>query len=334
MTRATMQDIADHLKISKNSVSRALRNKTGVSEKTRREVYDVAKLLGYLSPEQQLDILPSKEKHFLLFGTTFALSQTSFFGEIINSIEKRITQQNDSLTIIKVDNINQPVEDLDSLLPDKPISGIFILSHISKDYIQRLLDSKYPCVLIDHHDPNLKIDTVVTQNITGAQIAVNYLLERGHTKIGFIGDISFSPSYSERFLGYKNALQEAKIPLNDDLILSEIQENQYALYKKLDSIETMPTAWFCVNSGISFILNSYLHSKGYKVPENVSIMSFDNTEFSRMANPPITCIATDLIEMGISAVDLMHKRISRPDMPIHEFALLPEIIERNSIQIL
>lgn len=329
MEKVTMQDIANHLNISKNSVSQALRNKNGVSENTKKIVRQAAEDLGYFYNGQSLSS-DYQHKDFLLLATSFALTQISFFGEIITSLEKHAKIVGGTLTTLEIKNPDFQDAEIQNKLSQKKWDGIFILSHITNSFIQDIISLDYPCVVIDHHHPHFLADTVVTQNNKGAFSAVEQLIKLNHNKIGFIGDVNFSPSYEERLSGYLKALNLYDFPIDQDYILSDIKEDQSNLYSKLDSIHDMPTAWFCVNSGIGFILNSYFQSKGVRVPDDISILCFDNTEFTRLSNPKLSCIATDLDYMGKVSIDLMLERINNPNAPFIEVGINPELIIRDS----
>lgn len=329
MEKVTMQDIANHLNISKNSVSQALRNKDGVSENTKKLVRQAADDLGYFYYGQS-SLPVYRPKEFLLLATSFALTQISFFGEIITSMEKYAKIAKGTLTTIEIKNPDFQDTEIQNKLSQKKWDGIFILSHITNSFIQDIISLDYPCVVIDHHHPHFLTDTVVTQNNKGSFSAVEQLIKLNHNKIGFIGDVNFSPSYEERLSGYLKALSLYDLPVEQEYILSDIKEDQSNLYSKLDSIHDMPTAWFCVNSGIGFILNSYFQSKGVRVPDDISILCFDNTEFTRLSNPKLSCIATDLDYMGKVSIDLMLKRINNPNAPFIEVGINPELIIRDS----
>lgn len=332
MAKVTMQDIADQLNISKNSVSQALRGKSGVSDKTKALVKKTADELGYhynFSGEPD-DPQSRRTKKFLLLASSFALSQASFFGKILSSIENSVEQSGSQLRVIEITDQDIQEHILKNELTGQEWDGIFIMSHINDPFIEKVISFGCPCVLIDHHHPHFKADAILTQNQKGAYSAVEYLIQNNHKKIGFIGDISFSPSYNDRLTGYTKVLKDYSIEYDEHYVISDSKESQRNLYSRLDSLDDMPSAWFCVNSGLAFILNSYLHSKGYSVPEDVSILCFDDTEFTRLSQPQLTCISTDLGYMGKSAVDLMAYRISHPDNPHLEINIAPELIVRSS----
>lgn len=295
-------------------------------------VHEAAKELGYVFKQRESSKNVLEIKQFLLIATEFALSQKSFFGRIIDRLEKNCTENNASflvrgVTTEMIDNLQIP-----EILSKIEFDGLFILSHISTSYIEKLLNLELPTIMIDHHQPTLDADTVISENYTGAFQAITYLIETGCNQIGFIGDVNFSPSYDERFLGYKRAMQHQKKLTYPDFEITNIKENHVELYNRLEQLEEMPDGWFCVNSGLAFILNSFLLTKGYQVPKDISIISFDNTEFNLLAQPQISSIATDLDFMADSALELMKKRISYPALPYTQVAIIPTLMLRGSIK--
>lgn len=328
MKKASMQDIADALGISKNSVSQALRNKPGVSQNTKMMVMQKADELGY---EYQNTTSTKQPKQVLLIATEFAISQTSFFGEIIKSIEDELRKENcqlniHALTQNEIDELTLPQNFSD-------YNGVIILSHSDNNYIKKVIASKIPVVLVDHHDPSLQADAILSKNTDGTFQAVSLLIEQGLNRIGFIGDIDFSPSYLERYRGYHRALSEYGLSYDKTIEVTQIEETQGALFNKLKNIGTMPDAWFCVNSGLAFMLNSYLQSAGYTIPDDISIICYDDTEFTRMAVPPITNIATDLQFMGKLAVNTLIKRIADSSTPFVHQQIIPNLNIRGSVKI-
>ncbi|WP_271004068.1 substrate-binding domain-containing protein [Listeria seeligeri] len=329
MKKVTMQDIADKLNITKNSVSQALGNKNGVSEQTKLAVFKMADELGY-KYKKEIAREVVKEK-FALLATSFALSQRSFFGEIIDNMKQSITARQGELVIVPVTDEEAEAQQIPDLLMNENWTGIFLLSHINTAYSKQIIELDIPVVLIDHHDPHLQADAVISQNKDGAFTAVEFLIQNHHQNIGFLGDITFSPSYEERFEGYKKALGYYQIPFNEKYAITRIKEEQTSLYKTLDALDELPTAWFCVNSGLGFILNTYLQSKGYNIPRDLSIICFDNTEFTVLSKPPLTTMCTNLSFMGEKAVELMYNRIRKPDEGFVHLALATNLVVRESV---
>ncbi|MGX7196445.1 LacI family DNA-binding transcriptional regulator [Enterococcus olivae] len=328
MKKTSMQDIADALGISRNSVSQALRGKSGVSKSTQISVKKKADELGYQYNEHTLQ---NDKKKILLIATEFAFSQLSFFGEIIKSMENVCKTAGHNLQNFVLTSeilLNQKLpKDLNSF------DGIIILSHSSNSYIKKIIDSHLPVILVDHHDPSLLADAILSKNTDGAFQAVSLLADHGHKRIGFIGDIDFSPSYLERYRGYQRAFKEFNFTHEEDIELIQIEETQGALFTKLKKIQHMPDAWFCVNSGLAFMLNNYLQTAGYTIPDDIGIICFDDTEFTRMAVPQITNVATNLQYMGQLVIKVLLERIADPTAPFTHHQIVPQLNVRESIKI-
>ena len=151
--KVTMQDIADMLNISKNSVSQALTGKPGVSEGTRLMVQKAADEIGYTYTNTKNSQKPDEEKglNIALIASDYAFSLKSFFGEIYLSVEKEVRARGWNLLIESIDQDSKDMLILPTLLSNHQIDGILILSHISTDYIAKIIDTGIPTVLIDHH---------------------------------------------------------------------------------------------------------------------------------------------------------------------------------------
>lgn len=320
-----MQTIADALDISKNSVSQALRNENGVSEETKLLVREKAEELGYRYIKQN-----RKEKgRFLILATDFAFSQVSFFDKIIRSIEYNLSSEKylTERVIVTEDMIDNKI------LPNELLKcdGLFVISHITNDYISLLTQQGIPCIIVDHHNQAFLADCILTNNTYGANEAVKYLISHNNKNIGFIGDINFSPSYYERYRGYIQTLEDFKLPAKPEYQITEIEENQAILFSKLKKIKTMPDAWFCVNSGLAYILNYYLQSEGYNVPKDVNIICFDNTEFTQISNPKLTNVSTNLEFMGKQAALSMLERLKNPNSPFIIKQIMPSLVILGSV---
>jgi LacI family transcriptional regulator len=330
--KVSMQDIADRLNISKNSVSQALSGKPGVSEETRRLVEKAAEILGYQyqSGRKQKQAEKNAPKNIALIASEYAFSLKSFFGEIYLSIEKELRDRGMTLFIESINNDSKKNLILPALLSNHEIDGILILSHISTDYIAKIINTGIPTVIIDHHSPYLQADSILTNNRFGAYTAVEHLIQLGHRTIAFVGDTDFSPSYQERLEGYLLALKKHGIQAKQEFIFSNAQESQDDINQIVDTLHTRPTAWFCVNDGHGFLVTSVLQQKGIKVPEEASVCNFDNGQLSQISSPRITTMDIDLNYFGRKAVEQLCWRIENKQEPIHEILLPTKLIIRES----
>ena len=330
--KVTMQDIADQLNISKNSVSQALSGKPGVSEETRRLVRNTADELGYSysNSRNQKQVEKKTQKNIALIASDYAFSLKSFFGEIYLSIEKELRVRGMNLFIEPIDSISIENLTLPSLLTNHNIDGVLILSHISTDYTAKIISTGIPTVLIDHHEPSLQSDSILTNNRFGAFTAVEHLIRLGHQDIAFVGDVDISPSYQERLEGYLLALRRYGINPKESLILTNAKEHLNEINLFIDDLEDQPSAWFCVNDGLGFLVTSVLQQRGLMIPEDVSVCSFDNGQLSQIATPRITTMDIDLNYFGKKAVEQLCWRMENKEEPIQEILLPTKLIIRES----
>ncbi|MGP3562254.1 LacI family DNA-binding transcriptional regulator [Geobacillus sp. BK01] len=327
--RVTMQDIADRLNISKNSVSQALRGKEGVSEETRQLVKRVAKEMGYEYPSSRSKHREEPPKQIALIASdrTFSLK---FFGDIYLSIEQEALSCGMKLHIQSINEQQKQQLLLPSFIEEKVVDGVVILSHISTEYIQKVVSTGIPTVLVDHHHPNISADAVLTNNRFGAYVAVQHLLELNHTDIAFVGDIDYSPSYQERYEGYLLALKDYGVKPNEEWIFCHAQEDETVIANYIRALKHQPTAWFCVNDGLGFFVSTSLQHQGLNVPDDVSVCSFDNGQLSQIATPKITTVDIDLKRYGKRAVELLRWRWDNPNEPFQEVLLATKLIKRES----
>jgi LacI family transcriptional regulator len=328
--KVSMQDIADALNISKNSVSQALSGKAGVSSATRKKIQKTAIELGYHYKTMNSRSDSQQTGNIGLIASDFAFSLQSFFGEIYLSVEKEATNRGLNVLIQSISNEMRDNLTLPSFIENKQVDGVLILSHISTDYMNKVISTGIPTVTIDHHHPLIQADAILTNNRFAAYTAVKHLIDLGHEKIAFVGDTRFSPSYQERLEGYLLALQEHKMAADDNLIFSSVEEDEKSVSELITMVSTPPTAWFCVNDGLGFFVQSSLQRNGIRVPEKASVCSFDNGQLSRLANPKITTVDIDLQLYGRKAIEQLVWRIENEDEPITELLLPAKLLKRES----
>lgn len=329
MKKITMQDIADKLNISKNSVSQALSNKSGVSEATRQLVMQTASDLGYKYKTQSKEKV-SNQKYIGLIASNFAFSQENFFGEIFLNIENQCKKNGYALLTQSISDYDKENMKLPYFIDQNMIDGLIIVSHISDEYIRNLLARNIPAILVDHHSPLIECDAVLTNNRLASYKLTEHLINKGHKRIGFIGDIHFSPSYYERLEGYKEALDFFNLSIEESFIIDKISEKESDVFNKLERLKTHPTAWVCVNDGLSYFTLSYYQKNKYKVPNDIAISSFDNGYLSKISIPRITTVDINLEFYAKKAIDQLISRIQDNSDPFIEILLPTKLIVRES----
>jgi Transcriptional regulators len=329
--KIVMQDIADRLNISKNSVSQALSGKDGVSEETRRRVIQAAEEMGYTYKKKKTQSRQKQETRTIgLIASERTFSLKTFFGELYLSIEREAQRHGTRLLIQSITSDDCEQLTMPGFIQDKSVDGVLILSNISTPYINRVISEGIPVVLIDHHHPAIEADAILTNNRFGAYNAVRHLLDCQHRNIAIIGNISLSPSYQERWEGYLLAMRDHGIEPQRELMFLDIMEEEQAVEKVLSNLKSMPEAWFCLNDGFSFIVCNLLKKLGYRVPGDVSICGFDNNIFSQVSDPKITTMAIDLNLFAHKAFTQLMWRIDHPREAFFETLLPTKLIKRES----
>ncbi|MCJ8014507.1 LacI family DNA-binding transcriptional regulator [Paenibacillus sp. KQZ6P-2] len=331
MRKPTMQRIADQLGISKNSVSLALTGRAGVSKELREKVLEAALEIGY--PIEKLKTKTSmKSAHMIgLIAREEIFAENTFFGVINLHIEKEIKSREGHLLLHAVEKESEEKLKLPSFLTEKKVDGLLVLSHLRKEFIQAIIQSGIPVVLVDHHDPNLNVDFVLTDNRKGAYLATIHLIRKGARSVGFIGEISKSPSYRERFEGFLDAMQEEGLSIEDQWVNHHINEQESLLYSYLKSLPSLPDAWFCANDHFGFLITRNLNKLGIRVPEDCSVCGFDDSIFATLSMPKLTTIAINKENFAIRSVVQLYRRMENLEMPFEKTILNVELIERETI---
>lgn len=330
MKKLTMQKIADELGVSKNSVSLALSGKPGVSEELREKVKKTAKVLGYKGTKKQ----NSQEGRMIgLVVREEVFSDHAFFGSIILNIEQAIKMRNGHLLVHSVDKERQESCILPEFVTQNKVDGLLVLSHLKLEYLQKLLSLNIPTVIIDHHHPELDVDVVLTDNRKGAYRGVKHILSSGIKNIGFIGPIDRSPSYQERYEGYVHALIEEEIRVKPEWVAGHVEENSEELTHYLSGLKELPECWFCANDEYGLLVSRILNNLGFNVPDQYSVLGFDNSYYAELASPPLTTMGVNTSYFAQRSVSRLYKRIKETDKsPFEKILLDTELVYRESLK--
>ncbi len=320
--KPSMADIAHALGISKNAVSLALAGSPGVSEQTRAAVHQMARQLGYRrKPRRQRSLRGVA----LVFNESLLQPPaTIFFGPVIQNLQKELARRECILTVFGVSDADERAMRLPAWPPGN-IEVILVLSRFSPEFV-RALKARAPVVWMDHYDATVACDKVVTENRHGAFLGVRHLIDAGHTTIGFMGDLQHSPSYAERWEGYRLALESCG--LHPSWQWTEANPDLIALF--WDGLSDYPSAWFCVNDLLALDLLHLAQERGLRVPNDVAIVGFDDLEPAQATAPAITTVHVDVEYYASRAVEVLANRLDQPDRPSETIRIAPILVIRES----
>ena len=335
--KITMEDIAKKIGMSKNTVSLALRNMPGINDQTRKLIFDTARQLGYEYKKSLPDYQSNETsyKNICLIFSKDTHKSEGFFSYIQYGVESEAKKNNLNTIIYCYDESKEEFETPLSV-KEGLISGIITLGRISRKTLTSILKFNLPLVIIDHYFDDLVCNYVLTDNISGAYLATEHLIKLGHKKIGFLGDISASSSFYDRYHGYTKALNQYSIPLNSalsitDKCLSEFKnEGAERVAEEIKKLPELPSAFFCCNDIEAITVINALKSMNLSVPDDVSLVGFDNIESSKNISPELTTMHISKENMGQRAVMSLLSKTNDPNALSEKVLLPPIFVGRNS----
>jgi LacI family transcriptional regulator len=328
----TMKDIADHLGVSSVTVSKALNDKEGVSEELREKIKKVAEEMGY-----RYNTMAKAMKEGLSYNIGViiperftAISQSSFYLEFYQQISRALEKYGyygilNILTSEDEEQINLP-----KIYYEKKVDGLIILGQINKNYIGVIQKMELPKVFLDFYDEHADIDSIITDNFYGAYEITNYLVKMGHKDIAFVGNLHSTSSIQDRFLGYYKSLLEHRIILDNNFIINDRDEK--GKYIDIGLPENLPSAFVCNCDQVAHLLIEKLKSHGHKVPEDCSVVGFDNDIYATITNPGLTTIAVDIEEMAKTSAQFIIEKIKNKNKKFGRVSIKGNIVYRDSVK--
>ncbi len=327
----TLKDIAKKTGYSINTVSRALRDKDDISPETRAFIKNTSKEMGHIS-----NMLASSLRLGYTKTIAIILGDVSnpHFAIMMKEIEERARQLGYNSILM---NTSED-EDLEftsiQMALNKNVDGIIICPTQKSDKnIKYLKDIGIPFVLIGRYYENIETDYVICNDKMGGFIATKHLLENGHRRILMLNAPIYISSAKERLDGYRSALQVYNIPINPELIceVSATAENTENIFEELIKDGLNFTAIFAFSDILAWEVWDYLKKRNYSVPNDVSIIGFDNI-CSRMSLPVhLTSISSQKGRMSVSSVNCLIDKLTSETPMVHKIVLDTELVKGESV---
>lgn len=289
-----------------------------------------------------LDYKPNALAQNLRRQQTFSIgmivpdSANPFFAEVARGIEDTSFEQNHSIILCNTDgDINKQAAHTDLLIKNQVAGILFVAAGISTELIEDLQARRVPLVVVDREVPDVRVDTVLTNHLQGGRLATQHLLDLGHRRIACIsGGSDLSPS-AERLTGYQQILQENDILVDQSLVVKgDFQyESGYQAARQLLMLEEPPTAVFACNDLMAVGVISAATELGLRVPQQLSVVGFDDVRLASFTNPPLTTIAQPKYEIGVIATQMLLARAQNLDAPTRLQRLNTALVVRQSTAI-
>ena len=331
-----MIDIAHELGVSVVTVSNALAGRDGVSSQLRQKICETARNMGYKpsntrnSKKSSYSMKPGKSVG-ILTSEKFVGYRGTFYWELTAGISNRLSELNIYTVYESVSVSSERDSVLPKMISENKIDGIMVIGQIKRNYIELLSKIELPVVFVDFYDSRFDIDSVNSDSYQGGYLLTDYLIRNGHRKIGFFGTITATSSIHDRFLGYIKCLIENNIPYHREWTLNDRDEGG-VIYSKIDLPNDMPTAFVCNCDEIAYHLMGQLNQMGYKVPEDISVVGFDNYTFADYANPKLTTVAVNMEAMAEEAVTMLIRQIVTKEPSNLRKVISGTLIIRDSVK--
>ncbi|WP_372775347.1 LacI family DNA-binding transcriptional regulator [Mangrovibacterium sp.] len=307
---ATILDIAKKLNLSKSTVSRALRDHPDISQKTKDAVRRVAKELNYMPNAIAASFRYKRSK---IIGLIVPQISYFFFPSVIRGVEEIAHKNGYKLLILQSnESYEREIANLDILVANNVEGILASVSRTTKkfDHFERIINMGMPIVFFDRVVKGLKASTVLVDDITASFNAVNHLLERGRQRIAICtGNLNLLIS-NNRLQGYKMALLEHGLPVNEELVIScESPEEAEEETIRLLSSPKPPDSIFAISDLTMTGVMRGIHRKKMRVPEEIAVIGFCEDPFRSMYEPPLSVIQPMGFEIGQKSAEILLEQI-------------------------
>lgn len=323
--KITISSISNVLGVSTVSVSRALSGQNGVSEELKLKIIKKAKELGYVKSNK------SSSSNILVLHIKPLQEDNSNFSSMVQGIEKELQNNNLDYSVEFVDMETQDK----FLLPYKVTKGIFfdgaiLIGRFKPEYANLLGQKINNLIYFTGYSPAYDYDSVWFSFIRAGYMQSEYLIKKGHKNIGFIRNDHHIRN-KEKLLGITTAFEDYNIPIKNNFII-DVEDNSLIKVKELLDKKNLPTAFICENDFSAFELIKLLNENNIKVPEDISVISSGNTDISTLCSPTLTTLDLNINYACTAVVSTLLKRISFPEKPSENVAILSRLIERESVR--
>lgn len=327
---ATIKEVAKKAGVSSASVSHVINNTRFVAKETRERVLAAMVALNY-HHNDLAQSLRSGKTHMI--GLIIPDSANPFFAEIGKDIEVTAFQLGYSVILCNTEQDAGREEFYVDVLSKKQVDGIiFTATGDQTSALQFLLDKQIPVVLINRDLENVDVDAVLIDDLQGGYLATQHLIDLGHRRIACIaGPSTITPS-GDRLTGYQKALASAGIPYDGSLVVRGDYHpgSGYQITSDWLRRSDRPSAIFCANDLMAVGALGAAAQAGIRVPENLSVVGYDDIELASYSTPPLTTIAQPKSKIGSLAARFLTERIADKACPTRRVSLPVELIIRSS----
>ncbi len=327
----TIKELANQLNMSTTTVSRVLtgqEKKYRISEKTAQRVKDLAKAHQF-APNQIARNLRLQKTNTI--GLIIPDISNPFFANLARTIEVALRKRDKMVLLCDTKDETTIEEESITLLLGRKVDGLLV-APVGEKWAHLEKTNNIPMVLIDRYFEHKEIPYITTDNYAGSYDATSFLISQGHHRIACIQGLVHTSANKNRIKGFQKALADHKVDTAQTFILGNDYsvENGYESAKSLLQAAEVPTAIFALNNQIAIGVMKAINEAGLHIPENISLLSFDEQPYFELLSPPLSSIKQPMEEIGIAAVETLFELLE--NKKVTSSRLKPTLIPRASVK--
>lgn len=323
----TMRDLGKRLGVSAVTVSKALAGKSGVSEEVRQKIVKLAAELGYVNPNAQQQHASGGLDVGIIIPAPF-FSNDSFYAMMYKSLVQELAEAGHFGLLELVSRETQRALILPNLLRSRKVDALILLGQPDEAYVDLLVKQSVPVVCMDFYNTHVRADMVIGDSAGGAAALTQHLIDLGHRDVAYYGSVKATSSIMERYLGYLASMLSNDLPVCPEYLISD--RNEEGALQPLTLPEKRPTAIVCNSDWSARWLIDQLKQQGLRVPEDISIVGFDDFNYVPATLPALTTYRVDQRAMCRIVVQLVTERCAGDRKPFARITVGGECVFRDS----
>ena len=330
-----LADIAEKVGVSTVTVSKALSGQKGVSEEMREKIKQLADELGYRSPSENKRQTTEKQYNIgVIIQEVYLDKYDSFYLTMYQELNKRAVARGCFTLLESMSRESVLSNVMPLLVQEKKVDGLIVVGDMTQTYMEHLeAEAGIPVVYMDFYNDTINLDTVISNSFYGTYALTNYLFQMGHKKIAYVGTVGTTNSITDRYLGYAKSLLEHHIEVRKDYVIDDrdTKTGRMDLDKYYQLPEDMPSAFVCNCDLAASYLIRKLRANGYRVPEDISVVGFDNYLFPGLCDIGITTYEVNIGEMARRVVHKIVRKIANENYTAGVFIVDGHMVIKDSV---
>ena len=329
--KVSIRELSRMTGFSPATVSNALNHKKGVNSETAQIIFKAARESGYIT-----ETSVTKIKLVVFRKNGSIVDDTPFFPALIRGFELECRRFGYEMVLCNVDQRDADYEqEVHSILSENGSAVVILGTEMMDGDLEIFRKAPCPLVLLDHWTESMEFNAILINNADAARMATEYLIENNHKEIGYIQGAYRIKGFRSRFVGYQSALRKHGLPCqqNNLFTVSTTMNGAYRdMLEILEKREDLPTAFFADNDMIALGCMKAFQEKGYRIPDDISIIGFDDLPFSEISSPRLSTMRVPNTEMGMMAVRRIVDMINGKDQIAVKVQVCPKLIVRDSVR--